>query len=141
MEILLAQNLQYDSQNFISDTSFALLQNTSDHIYIAQSGLIGKDGIDSKSGRADYHVENDYFKLAGGQDQLVVPLTFEKDSVIYRKIFVLKRGAYDVAVNFEINNQTARTIEVTICTIKAILGRKLRQHGYANLYRGSYSIF
>ncbi|MFD0966177.1 membrane protein insertase YidC [Seminibacterium arietis] len=110
-DIISSELLQYDSE-LHSDTPFALLQNTSDHIYIAQSGLIGKDGIDSKSGRADYHVENDYFKLAEGQDQLVVPLTFEKDGVIYRKIFVLKRGAYDVAVNFEINNQTARTIEV-----------------------------
>ena len=41
-----------------------------------------------------------------------VPLTFEKDGVTYRKIFVLKRDSYDVGVNFEIVNQSGSAIEV-----------------------------
>ncbi|PJG83923.1 membrane protein insertase YidC [Caviibacterium pharyngocola] len=110
-DVIGSELLKYDAE-LDSNTPFALLKNTPEHVYIAQSGLIGKDGIDSKAGRAAYQIEGDAFKLADGQNELSVPLVFEKDGVIYRKIFVLKRGEYDVAVNFEIQNQSDRTIEV-----------------------------
>lgn len=89
-----------------------LLQNQSDKTYVAQSGLVGKNGIDSAAGRANYQVAGEQFALADGQNELRVVLTLEKDSVIYRKVFVLKRGAYDVEVNYEIQNQSGDTIEV-----------------------------
>ena len=92
---------------------FMLLQNTADKVYVAESGLVGKNGIDTTTtGRAAYHVDGDEFTLADGQDELRVPLTFEKDGVTYRKIFVLKRGVYSIDVNYEIQNQSADVIEV-----------------------------
>ena len=91
---------------------FALLQNQADKVYVAQSGLVGKNGIDSTAGRAAYQVEGDNFVLAEGQNELSVALTLEKDGVTYRKIFVLKRGAYDIAVNYQIENNSAADIEV-----------------------------
>ncbi len=110
-DVIGSELLKYDAE-LHSDAPFVLLRNTPEHIYIAQSGLIGKDGIDSKAGRADYQVEGEQFSLADGQDELRVPLTFEKNGVTYRKVFVLKRGEYDVAVNYEINNQSGSAIEV-----------------------------
>lgn len=110
-DVIRSELLNYDAE-LDSNTPFVLLKNTPEQVYIAQSGLIGKDGIDSKAGRAAYQIEGDAFKLAEGQDELSVPFTFEKDGVIYRKVFVLKRGAYDVAVNFEIQNQSDKAIEV-----------------------------
>jgi len=53
-------------------------------LLINKSGLIGKNGIDTKAGRAQYQVTGDNFKLAEGQNELSVPLTFEKDGVTYR---------------------------------------------------------
>ena len=92
---------------------FMLLQNTAGKVYVAESGLVGKNGIDTTTtGRAAYHVDGDEFTLADGQDELRVPLTFEKDGVTYRKIFVLKRGVYSIDVNYEIQNQSADAIEV-----------------------------
>ena len=92
---------------------FMLLQNTADKVYVAESGLVGKNGIDTTTtGRAAYHVDGDEFTLADGQDELRVPLTFEKDGVTYRKIFVLKRGVYSIDVNYEIQNHSADAIEV-----------------------------
>ena len=92
---------------------FMLLQNTADKVYVAESGLVGKNGIDTTTtGRAAYHIDGDEFILADGQDELRVPLTFEKDGVTYRKIFVLKRGVYSIDVNYEIQNQSADAIEV-----------------------------
>ena len=92
---------------------FMLLQNTADKVYVAESGLVGKNGIDTTTmGCAAYHIDGDEFILADGQDELRVPLTFEKDGVTYRKIFVLKRGVYSIDVNYEIQNQSADAIEV-----------------------------
>ena len=110
-DVVGSELLKYDAE-LDSKTPFVLLQNTPQHIYVAQSGLIGKDGIDTKSGRAVYKVEGASFKLAEGQNELVVPFTFQRDGVTYRKVFVLKRGQYDVAVNYEINNQSDKAIEV-----------------------------
>ena len=110
-DVVGSELLKYDAE-LDSKTPFVLLQNTPQHTYVAQSGLIGKDGIDTKSGRAVYQVEGSSFKLAEGQNELVVPFTFQRDGVTYRKVFVLKRGQYDVAVNYEINNQSDKAIEV-----------------------------
>ena len=110
-DVVGSELLKYDAE-LDSKTPFVLLQNTPQHTYVAQSGLIGKDGIDTKSGRAVYQVEGSSFKLAEGQNELVVPFTFQRDGVTYRKVFVLKRGQYDVAVNYEINNQSEKAIEV-----------------------------
>ncbi|WP_443091225.1 membrane protein insertase YidC [Basfia succiniciproducens] len=95
-----------------SDARFILLQNKPNEVYVAQSGLIGKNGIDTKAGRAAYQVEAEQFTLADGQNELRVPLTLEKDGVIYRKVFVIKAGSYDIEVNYEIQNQTNEAIEV-----------------------------
>ncbi|MBN6076519.1 membrane protein insertase YidC [Aggregatibacter actinomycetemcomitans] len=110
-DVVSSELLKYDAE-LDSNTPFMLLQNTPQHVYIAQSGLIGKDGIDTKSGRADYQVDGDNFKLADGQSELSVPLVYVKDGVTYRKVFTLKRGEYNIAVNYEINNQSDKTIEV-----------------------------
>ena len=110
-DVISSELLKYDAE-LDSNMPFVLLQNTPQHVYIAQSGLIGKDGIDTKAGRADYQVEGENFKLADGQNELIVPLVYQKEGVTYRKIFVLKRGEYDIAVNYEINNQSDKTIEV-----------------------------
>ncbi|MGC6248262.1 membrane protein insertase YidC [Bisgaard Taxon 45] len=110
-DVVHSELLKYDAE-LNSNTPFTLLTNKANHVYIAQSGLVGKDGIDTKAGRANYQVEGDTFALAEGQNELVVPFVFEKDGVTFRKIFVLKRGAYDIGVNFEIDNQSDKTIEV-----------------------------
>ena len=110
-DVISSELLKYDAE-LDSNMPFVLLQNTPEHVYIAQSGLIGKDGIDTKAGRADYQVEGENFKLADDQNELIVPLVYQKEGVTYRKIFVLKRGEYDIAVNYEISNQSDKTIEV-----------------------------
>ncbi|VEH66183.1 YidC/Oxa1 family membrane protein insertase [Rodentibacter pneumotropicus] len=110
-DVVSSELLKYDAE-LDSKTPFVLLKDSPEHIYIAQSGLIGKNGIDTKSGRAQYQIEGDHFKLAEGQDFLSVPLIFEKDGVTYQKVFVLKRGSYDLGVDYKINNQSGETIEV-----------------------------
>lgn len=95
-----------------SDTPFELLQDNGKVLYVAQSGLVGKNGIDTNAGRPQYQTTAERFSLADGQDELVVPLVFEKEGVTYTKTFTLKRGSYNVAVDFHIDNRTVDTIEV-----------------------------
>jgi len=44
-DVISSELLKYDAE-LDSNMPFVLLQNTPEHVYIAQSGLIGKDGID-----------------------------------------------------------------------------------------------
>lgn len=104
---LLAHNAELNSH-----TPFKLLQQTGATTYVAQSGLVGKNGIDTPASRPQYQVAQENFRLADGQNELVVPMTFEKEGITYTKTFILKRGSYDVGVNFHIKNPTNETIEI-----------------------------
>lgn len=103
--------LKYNAE-LNSNTPFALLQSNDKVLYVAQSGLVGKNGIDTNAGRAQYQTTADQFALAEGQNEIAVPLTFEKDGVTYTKTFMLKRGSYDIAVDYTIKNGSAETVEV-----------------------------
>ncbi|OBX06688.1 membrane protein insertase [Gallibacterium salpingitidis] len=110
-DVVGADLLKYDAE-LHSKTPFALLKDTPEHVYIAQSGLIGANGSDTVAGRADYQVDGDHFSLAQGQNEISVPFTFTKDGVTYRKIFTLTRDSYDVKVNVEVTNNSGANIQV-----------------------------
>lgn len=104
-DIVEAKLLAYDNE-LNSDDPFVLLKNEPAHQYIAQSGLIGANGIDSTAGRAQLTATATDFVLADGQDELVVPLTYSKDGIDYTKTFTLQRDSYAVDVSYTINNQS-----------------------------------
>ncbi|MBU1391252.1 MAG: membrane protein insertase YidC [Gammaproteobacteria bacterium] len=96
------------------DQPFVLLEQTKDFTYIAQSGLIGRDGIDSSAkGRATFSTATTEYTLAEGQDTLEVPLTYVGDNgVTYTKVFVFHRGKFNVDVDYKINNTSAAPLQV-----------------------------
>ncbi|QDZ88985.1 membrane protein insertase YidC [Shewanella decolorationis] len=96
------------------DQPFVLLEQTKDFTYIAQSGLIGRDGIDSSAkGRAVFAASKTEFTLADGQDTLEVPLTYVADNgVTYTKVFVFHRGKFNVDIDYKINNTSAAPLQV-----------------------------
>ncbi len=95
------------SDELDSDTPFEILKNDAGHVYIAQSGLVGPQGIDlSSTNRPNYSVSSDTFTLAEGQDELRIPLTYTANGIEYSKTFVMKRGQYDIDVEFNVNNQS-----------------------------------
>ncbi|ELR64188.1 Inner membrane protein translocase component YidC, long form [Photobacterium marinum] len=104
---LLAYNNELDSVD-----PFVLLKNGADYQYTAQSGLIGTNGIDTTAGRAQLSVDSDSFTLADGQDELRVPMTYEKNGIAYTKTFIMKRGSYAVDVEYSINNQSDNAASV-----------------------------
>ena len=104
-DVIEAKLLAYDNE-LDSEEPFVLLKNEAAHSFTAQSGLIGAHGIDTTAGRAQLSVEADSFTLADGQDELRVPMSYEKNGIQYTKTFVVKRGSYAVDVEYTVNNQT-----------------------------------
>ena len=84
---------------------FVLLEQSSTRTYVAQSGLVGTNGVD-KGARAQYRVEQASYELAEGQDELIVPLTLVQDGVTLVKEFRFKRGDYLIELGYKVDNQT-----------------------------------
>ncbi|EGQ9966141.1 membrane protein insertase YidC [Vibrio cholerae] len=105
-DVVSAKLNQY-SEELNSPESFVLLQNTQGHQFIAQSGLVGPQGIDvTSNNRPAYQVSADSFTLAEGQDELHIPMTYQANGIDYTKTFILKRGSYAVDVVFDVANNS-----------------------------------
>ncbi|HGS4829605.1 TPA: membrane protein insertase YidC [Vibrio cholerae] len=105
-DVVSAKLNQY-SEELNSPESFVLLQNTQGHQFIAQSGLVGSQGIDvTSNNRPAYQVSADSFTLAEGQDELRIPMTYQANGIDYTKTFILKRGSYAVDVVFDVANNS-----------------------------------
>ncbi len=99
-----------------SKTPFLLLENTDNFVYVAQSGLTGRDGPDNKNqgSRPLYTTTQHDFQLANDQNELRIPLTYKNEATgaTYTKTFILKRGQYVVNVEYTINNQGSKPLQV-----------------------------
>ena len=87
------------------DVPFTLMEQSYVRTYIAQSGLVGKNGTDSAKGRPLFNSSQRSYELAEGEDTLVVDLTLNAENqVTITKRFTFTRGEYVVAVDYLINN-------------------------------------
>ncbi|QFU77685.1 membrane protein insertase YidC [Halioglobus maricola] len=86
------------------NSAFVLLEQNDSRIYVAQSGLIGQDGIDAK-GRARFTTSSDRFEMVDGQDSLTVDLNWTNDNgVKVIKRFSFNRGDYLIKVDYLVEN-------------------------------------
>ena len=84
---------QYPRNAATPDIPLQLFENSSERVYVAQSGLVGSNGPDARaSGRPLYSVTQQNFTLQDGQDQLNVDLSFQENGVNYTKRFTFHRG-------------------------------------------------
>ena len=81
---------------------FTLLQQQGGHIYVAQSGLLGK-GLPTHN--AEFSAAGDEYHLAEGKDTVDVRLTaLESDTARVTKVYTFHRASYLVDVAYEIEN-------------------------------------
>ncbi|TXD96763.1 membrane protein insertase YidC [Psychrobacter frigidicola] len=106
-DIVYAALKQYDA-TLDSETPFVLLENNSNRVYIAQSGLIGQNGIDTAEGRANYSHSANSYEMQDGQQTLSVPLTYKKDGVTVTKTFTFTHDKYPIDVSYQIQNASAQ---------------------------------
>ena len=81
-----------------------LLQRSRSHIYIAQSGLIGRDGRDRQETRPLYTAGADDYTLDDAGGPLTVALSHHADEVTVVKRFLFEPDNYLVTVEYEIDN-------------------------------------
>lgn len=97
------------------DIPFQLLENSANHTYIAQSGLIGQNGTDtSMADRPLFSSAQSSYQLRDGQEELQVDLHFKQGDVDIIKRFTFKRGDYLIAIDYLINNQSQEDWQAAI---------------------------
>ena len=97
---------KYLKQIDVIDDPFTMLESSPRRDYIAQSGLIGQNGIDS-SGRALYESISRYYELESNQNTLQVDLINSvQTGVNVTKRFIFTRDSYLVDIEFLIENDT-----------------------------------
>lgn len=138
-------NLLNYSIELFSNKPFNLLQSNKDFIYNVQSGYIGLDGPDSynynKGKRPIYLSNKQEYILKNTENKLIVPLIYiGLNGVIYKKIYTLKRGKYDVSLEYIVENNTKKPLSISFFgqlkqSIK--LPKNFHSENFMNTYRGA----
>jgi YidC/Oxa1 family membrane protein insertase len=90
------------------DKPFRLMSEAGEEIFIAQSGLIGREG-EYPNHKTLYSTEASRYTLAEGQTELRVPLTWRApNGVRYTKTYVFHRNSYVIDTEFTVLNGTSR---------------------------------
>ena len=97
----------YLKQIDVADDPFVLLDNQPGREYIAQSGLIGANGVDS-DGRAIYRATSTSYSMSESSDSLNVDLTTTTaDGIEVIKRYGFNRNSYLIDISFIVNNRSS----------------------------------
>ncbi|WP_035054488.1 membrane protein insertase YidC [Andreprevotia chitinilytica] len=93
-------------------TPFVLLQDQGEHTYVAQTGLIGVDGLPTH--KTLFTSPQAQYQLADGKNDLSVRLEAPgPDGVKVAKIYTFKRDSYVIDVKYEIVNGSAKALSAS----------------------------
>lgn len=92
---------------------FVLLERNAQRTYVAQSGLVGRDGID-RTARAVYQAEKPAYELANN-DSLDVDLRYRdtRSALEVVKRFRFERGSHSISIDHQIRNLSSSPAELT----------------------------
>ena len=98
-----------------ADKGFVLFDESKDRVYLAQTGLIGVPGSTLPNHKTPMTLVPGERQLKDGQDTLEVRFESpEVGGVKLAKTYVLKRGAYDIAVRHEVINTGAAPVSAQL---------------------------
>jgi YidC/Oxa1 family membrane protein insertase len=105
--VLKASLPKYSQKVDNPDAPVQMFSDSPDNLYIAQSGLMGTNGPDTSKGQVTYHTDKTQYELPAGQETLSVDLKWhDAEGLAVTKRFVLKRGQYDLNVEYLIDNKS-----------------------------------
>ena len=89
------------------DVPLKLLDRSEDSTYVAQSGLLGRDGPDGRNeGRPKFRTDRYSYVLREGQRPIEVVLHHDQGGVSIRKIYRFRPDEYLIDVVYEIDNRS-----------------------------------
>ena len=94
------------------DLPYTLLNNGNGRVYVAQSGLIGKDGVDGGGERPLYRTDADSYEIADGE--LAVEFVTSQDGLQVTKTFTFRSDDYLLDVDFAVRNQRGESIQASM---------------------------
>lgn len=98
---------QYLKQLNVPDDPFVILDDIPNRNFVAQSGLIGRNGIDG-NGRAVFRAGSTNYVLGDGAEELNVDLVYvASNDIQITKRFNFRRNSYAINVSYIVNNQSA----------------------------------
>ncbi|MFI4853287.1 MAG: membrane protein insertase YidC [Candidatus Makana argininalis] len=99
-----------------SSKPYNLLKISPKFIYTAQSGIIGKNGIDNISNnRPFYKTIKDFYQLNKFKNKITVPMIYiSKNGILYKKIFIFHRNNFLININYLINNYSNIPIKIKL---------------------------
>lgn len=112
-DITLASLPKYPNALATPDVPFKILE-TKARTYVAQSGLVGENGIDQGK-RAVYTASQSEYVMGDSADSLDVVLTHTtEEGLTVNKVFTFNRDTYVIDVKFDIVNETSDTLRTNL---------------------------
>ena len=92
---------------------FVLLERNAMRTYVAQSGLVGPDGIDQNR-RARYLASQDVYTMSGGEPlEVVIDYAGTGSALRVSKHFDFEPGSHTIGVHYTITNRAAEAAQLT----------------------------
>jgi len=89
------------------DDLVRLLDPSGADFFVLRSGLRATGGAAEPNHQVMWNAQQDEYRLAEGQDQLEVPLSWSSpDGLEVRKLYVFTRGGYAIDLRYEVRNGT-----------------------------------
>jgi YidC/Oxa1 family membrane protein insertase len=102
-------NLLKYPESLGSKLPFVLLNDDPKTQYVAESGLLSKQGPDTSQEQAVYTAAQTEYALESGQNELTVSLNWQsKDGVKVTKKFTFSRDSYEIKVGYDVDNQSGQ---------------------------------
>ncbi|WP_435104335.1 membrane protein insertase YidC [Arhodomonas sp. AD133] len=87
-----------------NDAPFSVLKSETP-VFVGEAGLVGADGASAPDTSAIWQTEDTRYRLAEGDDELVVPLIWRSDDgVTVTRRYIFERDSYVMRVEQEIDN-------------------------------------
>ena len=100
-----------------STTPYTLLTDETKSRYIAESGLLGKDGPDTPKGQAVYTVDQTSYSLNPGEQSLTVKLRWHNSAGLeVVKSFTFARNSYVINIGYDIENKSSQAWQGNLYT-------------------------
>lgn len=98
---------EYKRQIDVENDPFVLLENSDSRTFVAKSGLVGRNGIDSTR-RAIYQTSANAYELTQSTNSVVVEMKHTDSlGVEVTKRFTFERSSYLINIEYEINNASS----------------------------------